>query len=188
MLSLWEKPATEDAKGNPAENPLLNSSGSKSVMPISTKNLLSGGRRVELHDKCKARKQRSHRRKGCCWEGRQRPGCMSWETQGKLLEVSEPQWQNQQQQVGGWREKILPPKVCAGVKRMVLSHFIHCLPNNNPSVDSSCFRDAAEDSDTDTVFLGQQPWIARVSAVRSSKEHFHPKPSLGIIHEVEHFN
>lgn len=67
------------------------------------------------------------------------------ETPGKLLEVSEPHQQNQQQRLG----------------------------------------DAAEDRGTDTIFLGQQPQIARVSTVKSPKGHFHPKPSLGIIHEVE---
>lgn len=65
--------------------------------------------------------------------------------------------------LGGDERNYLPRKVCAGVKRMVLSPFIHRLANNNSSVDGSCFNDAADDTNMGTVLLGQQHWIARLS-------------------------
>lgn len=88
--------------------------------------------------------------------------------------------------LGGEKRKYLPLAVCSGAKMIVLNHFVYCVACNNPSIDGGCFNKIL--MILTLHFLVNSSGTAGMSTVQSTCEHFHQKPSLGIIHESGCFN
>lgn len=141
-------------------------------------------KQVQLHDTCKARKPyRSFRvchgdTDGEADGGEGDRGEAAPAGNLRVSQSTSLSLNNKTTNWGGSEESQYPPlKVCAGVKRMVLHHFLHCLACLNPSVDGRWWY-------WHWYLLDNSIRTAKTCAVQSTQEHVHPKPSLGLIREV----